>query len=164
MHRKTLPTLLAAALCLGLFASPALAQLSVSVTISDAPPEPRHEVVHPARRGYVWVPGTWYWEGGRHRWADGYWLKARPGQRWEPARWERRGEYYRFVSGGWAPEHQQPRHEVRYEDHRDNRYDDRYDNRDNRYDDKHSGKHDQGRGNGKGPGHPGDKGWDHDGR
>lgn len=156
MHRKTLPTLLAAALCLGLFASPALAQLSVSVTISDAPPEPRHEVAHPARRGYVWVPGTWYWEGGRHHWADGYWLKARPGQHWEPARWERRDQYYRFVSGGWAPD----RHEVRHED----RYDDHRGDRDNRHGNKHGGKHDQGRGNGKGPGHPGDKGWDHDGR
>ncbi len=146
MHCKTLPTLFAAALCLGLFASPALAQLSVSVTLSDAPPPPRHEVMHKPRPGWVWVPGTWYWEDGHHRWDEGRWIKARHGQRWVPARWERRGEYYRFVAGGWAPEHWDDRHD----DRRDYRHD------------KHDGKHDRGRGNGKGHGHPGDKG--HGGR
>lgn len=146
MHRRALPTLFAAALCLGLFASPALAQLSVSVTISDAPPPPRHEVVHHVRPGWVWVPGTWYWEDGRHRWDDGRWVRARPGQHWVPARWERRDAYYRFVAGGWAPDY----HEVRYDDDRDDKRG------------KHKGWHDRGRGrgNGKGYGHPGDKGHD----
>lgn len=148
MHRRTLATLFAAALCLGLLASPALAQLSVSVTLGDEPPPPRHEVVHPARRGWVWVPGTWYWDGHRHSWADGHWIKARPGQRWVPARWERRGEYYRFEAGGWAPERWEP---ARFDDRHDNRHYDRYDDRhDDRRDDRRDDRHDQGRGHAKG--------------
>jgi hypothetical protein len=126
MKSRALAPLLAAALCIGLYATPALAQLSVSVTISDAPPPPRVERVHQHRPGWVWVPGTWYWEGGRHHWDDGRWIKARPGQRWEPARWERRGPYYRYVAGGWAPDREY--HDRGRRDHDGHRERDRHDN------------------------------------
>lgn len=144
MHRRILTMLFATALCLGVLASPALAQLSISVTIADAPPPPRHEAVHPVRRGWIWVPGTWYWEGHRHHWAEGHWIKARPGQHWVPARWERRGEYYRFVSGGWAPDRWES---ARYDEGYDRRYEDRHDARDNDQRGDHDyDRHDNGRG------------------
>lgn len=157
MHRRALPAILAAALCLALFATPALAQLSVSITLSDAPPPPRHQVMHKPRPGWVWVPGTWYWEDGRHRWDDGRWIKARRGQQWVPARWERRDNYYRFVAGGWAPEHRTapPAGIHRENDGPDGRYDwhdkgrgnDRYGDHDSYRD---NGRHDNGHGKAKG--------------
>lgn len=129
MHCRALKTLFATVLCLGCLAAPAMAQLSISINLSDAPPPPRYEPARPSRAGWFWVPGVWYWEGGRHHWAEGHWIKARPGQRWVPARWERRGEFYHFESGGWEPNHWEPaRHEVRNDDRRDHWKDDRHDN------------------------------------
>jgi hypothetical protein len=127
MHRRALKTLLATVLCLGCFAAPALAQLSISINISDEPPAPRYEPVRSPRSGWVWVPGIWFWDAGRYHWSEGHWIKARPGQRWVPARWEHRGDHYRFESGGWEPVRwDPPRHDARYD--RDERRDDRHDN------------------------------------
>ena len=111
MNRRALKTMFAAVLCLGALASPALAQISISVDLGIAPPPPRHEVVHEARPGRVWIPGFWYWEGHRHLWSDGHWEKARRGQMWVPARWEDRGEYHHFEPGRWE------RHDERRERH-----------------------------------------------
>ena len=44
---------------------------SVNVEINAAPPPPRVVVAPTARRGYVWVPGYWRWNGHRHIWVNG---------------------------------------------------------------------------------------------
>jgi hypothetical protein len=103
MKRTAATILLAAAICIGSLA-PAQAQLSISIDIGTPPPATRVEVVHEARPGWIWTPGYWSWEGHRHVWREGSWIKQRPGMRWEAARWERHGERYHFDPGHWEPE------------------------------------------------------------
>jgi len=87
--------------------SPAAAQatLSVGVTIGVPPPVPMYEVVPPPRVGFVWAPGYWYWDGGRHLWTPGRWIAERPGFHWVPDRWAR-------VEGGWHHEYGHWDHDV----------------------------------------------------
>ncbi|HEX9275701.1 MAG TPA: YXWGXW repeat-containing protein, partial [Casimicrobiaceae bacterium] len=50
--------------------------LAARVVIVDvAPPPPREEVVV-TRTGYVWVPGYWHWDRGRHVWVKGHLVRA----------------------------------------------------------------------------------------
>jgi hypothetical protein len=68
---------------------------SAATVIVQAPPAPRVEVVPAARRGYVWAPGHWNWQGHRHVWVRGSWVRERPGQRYEAATWvQRDGRWY----------------------------------------------------------------------
>jgi hypothetical protein len=84
--------LLAAGL-LGAAATPPPAVAAVGVYVNTAPPPPRVERVPPARRGYVWAPGYWNWQGNRHVWVKGTWVRARHGYTYLPpermgrARW-----------------------------------------------------------------------------
>jgi len=34
-----------------------------------------YEVVPPPRAGAIWSPGRWEWNGYRHRWVAGHWIK-----------------------------------------------------------------------------------------
>jgi len=34
-----------------------------------------YEVQPPARAGAIWSPGHWEWDGYRHRWVIGHWIK-----------------------------------------------------------------------------------------
>src|SRR5215510_3625482 len=72
------------------------------VEINVRPPEPRIVVVPAPRRGYVWAPGYWRWNGHVHVWVDGRWIRERRGEHWVPAHWEegRRG-YWHFEEGHW---------------------------------------------------------------
>ena len=95
-----------------------------------APPPARYEAVPRARRGQVWVAGHWQWQGRRHVWKSGYWLKARPGYNYNAPRWEQRGGRWYMNEGRWdrngngVPD--------RYERHRDRDRD--HDGVPNRYD------------------------------
>jgi WXXGXW repeat (2 copies) len=51
----------------------ATAQISLDVVIHTPPPPVRVEVVPAPRPGYVWAPGYWSWDSGRHIWHEGYW-------------------------------------------------------------------------------------------
>ena len=64
---------------------PATARTYVEIEI--APPPPRVEVVPAPRRGYVWAPGYWRWNGHRHVWVNGVWVRERYGWHWEPDAW-----------------------------------------------------------------------------
>jgi hypothetical protein len=95
-----LPAVVATALFLSA-ASPASAGVGVDITI--APPAPRVVVAPPPRAGYVWAPGYWRWDGGRHVWVDGRWMRARRNFHWMPEHWdEGRHGHYHFVPGHWA--------------------------------------------------------------
>ncbi|PUA18176.1 YXWGXW repeat-containing protein [Glaciimonas sp. PCH181] len=86
----------------GLLAPISEAQAQVVVGVGVAPPPPRYEVIPPPRGGFVWAPGFWRWNGRRHVWVGGHYIRARPGYRYYEPRWERgdRGDW-RFRERGW---------------------------------------------------------------
>nr|AUN35576.1 putative lipoprotein [uncultured bacterium] len=96
--------LLLAALAAGSITCAVPAFAAVDVYVDVAPPAPRHEVVPAPRHGYIWQPGYWDYDHGRHAWHKGYWVKERRGYYWHPARWEERNGRYHFVKGRWDRE------------------------------------------------------------
>lgn len=66
-----------------------------------APPPPRVEVPAP-RPGYVWAPGYWGWQDGRHVWVEGHWIPARQDEHWVADQWERQNGRWHFEPGHWA--------------------------------------------------------------
>ncbi|MFM9436973.1 hypothetical protein ACFDR9_004060 [Janthinobacterium sp. CG_23.3] len=80
----------------------AMAQIDVNIAISDAPPPPRFESAPQARRGYVWAPGYWNWDGRRHVWAAGQWQPERQGSQYRPAQWVRENDGWRLNQSGWV--------------------------------------------------------------
>jgi WXXGXW repeat (2 copies) len=82
---------------------PSMAQNGINVVITSAPPAPRFESVPAPRRGYVWAPGYWNWEGNRHVWMSGHWEAARDGYQYQSSEWIRDNQGYRLRQGGWQP-------------------------------------------------------------
>jgi hypothetical protein len=78
------------------------AQAAVNVGVVIAPPAPRVEVAPAPRHGYAWAPGYWQWNGHKHVWHDGYWVRARPGYHWYAHNWEHRGDRYYYNEGHWV--------------------------------------------------------------
>ena len=111
-------SILLAVFCLGVLASPALAQFNISVDIGTPPPPPRQEVIPPAPPGEIWIGGHWFWDGHQHRWADGHYERMRPGYYWVPARWETRGGYHHYEPGRWEAERHEQRREHYEQEHR----------------------------------------------
>ncbi len=75
------------------------------VTIQEAPPEPRQEVIiehdRPSAR-HVWVVGCWRHDGRAYVWAPGHWeLPPRGMSVWIAPRYERRGGGYVMIDGFW---------------------------------------------------------------
>jgi hypothetical protein len=85
------------------YTPPASAQVVVDV-VGVAPPPPRFERVPPPRRGWVWAPGYWRWDGyyRRHVWVGGYWMRERVGYRWYPGAWQQAGPSWRWRAGYWG--------------------------------------------------------------
>ena len=73
----------------------------VGVDIDVRPPPDRVVVVPAPRRGYVWAPGYWRWDGRNHVWVEGRWVRERRGYHWVPAHWEGRGARWHFEEGHW---------------------------------------------------------------
>ena len=72
------------------------------VEVAVRPPAPRVVVVPAPRRGYIWAPGYWRWNGHAHVWVEGVWIRSRPSERWVPAHWEEfRPGRWRFEEGHW---------------------------------------------------------------
>lgn len=91
---------------------PSMAQTGLGLVINSAPPAPRFESVPAPRRGYVWAPGYWNWDGGRHVWTGGHWESARDGYQYQSSEWVRDNGGYRLRGGGW----QQMGQQVRYDE------------------------------------------------
>ena len=120
MLKRTVFTALAAAavsmsaLMVPAMLKPAAAQ-SIHFVIGTPPPAPVYEVVPAPRVGYVWAPGYYRWDGGRHIWTPGRWLAQRVGYRWVPDRWEHGPNGWYFVAGRWdrngngVPDRYEPR-------------------------------------------------------
>ena len=54
-----------------------------------------------ARPGFVWSPGYWNWNGRRHVWVGGSWMRERPGYVYHRPEWVQRGERWQMRRGGW---------------------------------------------------------------
>lgn len=95
----------AAAIALGAaaFAPQAMAQVGFNVVIGSAPPPLRWEAQPQPRRGYVWAPGYWDWNGHRHVSVDGQWLAERPGYAYASPRWVEYGGGWRYEQARWNP-------------------------------------------------------------
>ena len=88
---------------LTLAAAPAAyAQIHGVITVREAPPPMRAEVVPAPRRGYVWTPGYWNWQGRHHVWHNGTWVRARPGYVYAAPSWAERDGRWEFRQGRWA--------------------------------------------------------------
>jgi hypothetical protein len=101
--------LLAMAVLLPAWTSPAAAQVNFGFGVEIGPP-PRHvEVIPPSRAGYVWAPGYWAWNGAAYVWVEGRWAPSRPGYYWVPEHWEEhageRARHWHFAPGRWEAEH-----------------------------------------------------------
>lgn len=114
MMKNTLLTALAAAaismpaLIAPAMVTPAAAQVDLNVSIGVPPPAPIREAVPAPRAGYVWAPGFWRWDGGRHVWAPGHWMEERRGYHWVPDRWAHNGATWHHEVGHW--DHEPERH------------------------------------------------------
>jgi hypothetical protein len=88
---------------LTLAAAPAAyAQIHGVITVREAPPPLRAEVVPAPRRGYAWTPGYWNWQGRHHVWHSGTWVRARPGYVYSAPSWAERDGRWEFHQGRWA--------------------------------------------------------------
>ena len=100
---RTVPVLAMLVLTLGVLAGmhPGTAQAAIGIDIDVAPPAPRVIVAPPPRPGFVWAPGYWRWNGHRHVWRDGYWVRERRGYHWVPDGWSSNGGHYHYSRGHW---------------------------------------------------------------
>lgn len=103
--KKFLVSALMAAGLLGGAALPLPSIAAVDVYVNTAPPPPRHERIPEARRGYVWAPGYWNWQGNRHVWVKGHWVKERRGYAYRPNEWVERDGRWHLRRGGWDRDH-----------------------------------------------------------
>jgi hypothetical protein len=87
---------------------PAYAAVNFNFGVEVAPPPPQVEVMPPPRPGFIWAPGYWNWEGGRHVWVGGNWVGERRGYAYVPDRWveyrEGRGSHWHREPGHWERE------------------------------------------------------------
>lgn len=101
--KRSLPLVTLIALGAAAYAPlPSMAQ-DVQLYIGTAPPAPLYERMPSARRGHVWVPGYWAWNGRRHHWMPGTYIVERPGYVYAPPAWQQRGGRWYMQQGGWAP-------------------------------------------------------------
>ncbi len=98
--RKTLlATVIVATLGGASFTLPALAD--VEIFFNSAPPAVRYERVPTARRGYLWVPGYWDGNRGKHVWRKGRWERQRTGYVYAQPRWVERNNGWALERGRW---------------------------------------------------------------
>jgi hypothetical protein len=101
MQRLILASMLAASTAV--VALPSVARVDIDVAI--APPAPLVETIPPAQPGYVWAPGYWGWNGHKHVWNQGRYIRERRGEHWVAHNWEHRGDRWYFRDGHWERNH-----------------------------------------------------------
>ena len=99
MNRRK--ALAGAVLVIATAAMPVAGYAARLIVVEAAPPPERVEVVPGPRVGYVWAPGYWGWDRGRHVWVRGHWVRERRGYHWVPHRWQEREKRWHFETGHW---------------------------------------------------------------
>jgi len=83
------------------FAGFALPSLAADVYIDVAPPARRAEVIQ-HREGYVWAPGVYQYNHGKHVWVAGHLVAERKGYSYAPDRWVAHdNNKWTYQRGGW---------------------------------------------------------------
>jgi hypothetical protein len=90
------------------FAEPVNLEVQAGLVVPDEPPAAIQEVPpdeKPQGAQFVWVPGYWAWDAGRHGhiWVSACWRAAPPKMYWVPGYWARVPEGWEWVPGFWAP-------------------------------------------------------------
>jgi hypothetical protein len=90
------------------FAEPVNVEPQAGLVVPDEPPAAISEVPpdeRPQGDQFVWVPGYWAWDAGRHGyiWVSACWRAAPPKTYWVPGYWARVPEGWEWVPGFWAP-------------------------------------------------------------
>lgn len=99
--KKALVAMLIAAGTIGAVAVPLTSVAAVGIQLNFGPPPARYEAIPAPRRGYVWVPGYWDWQGRHHVWVSGNWVRQRPGYAYQPHRWTERDGRWQLERGRW---------------------------------------------------------------
>lgn len=94
--------LMAAGLAFGGVVIVPTAAMAATVWVQTAPPPLREEAVPAPRRGYVWTPGYWAWNGHSHVWHSGVWVKERRGYVYTQPAWVEHDGRWEFRRGAWA--------------------------------------------------------------
>jgi hypothetical protein len=81
-----------------------------TIEIATPPPEARDESSPGDRNGYRWSKGFWGWNGKRHVWYPGYWVKERVGYKWIDDCWQQHGEKWQLARGHYEedPDYEPP--------------------------------------------------------
>jgi hypothetical protein len=95
-------TLVAAAIAAALSFSTLPTRAATNVWVRAAPPELRVEEVPAARAGYQWAPGYWNWQGQRHVWHSGNWVRERRGYTYRQPQWVERNGRWQQQRGQWS--------------------------------------------------------------
>lgn len=88
MKFKSLLLISALSVSAGFLTPLSSAQAQGDIGVRIAPPPPRYEIIPPPQGGYIWVPGYWRWNGYRHVWKRGHWMRERVGYRYYAPHWE----------------------------------------------------------------------------
>lgn len=72
-----------------------------SIGINIGPPPVRYEPVPVPRVGYLWVPGCWEWQGNRHVWIGGHYIREKHHHHYQPSYWNERGGRWYYTPGRW---------------------------------------------------------------
>jgi len=86
--------------------SPALAQVTIAISVDiEPPPLPIYDQPPIPDTGYLWVPGYWAWDDDvGYYWVPGTWiLPPEPELLWTPGYWGWDDGYYIFHEGYWGP-------------------------------------------------------------
>jgi hypothetical protein len=102
MHKRRALIMAMSILSTGVPGLSAQAEAGVAITLGSAPPPLRVERVPPPRRGYVWSPGYWAWNGRHYVWVAGYWVHVRHHQYYAPGHWVEGPGGWQFVPPAWA--------------------------------------------------------------
>ncbi len=89
---------------LALLATPAFAQVSISIDVAP-PPLPVYEQPACPNDGYLWTPGYWAYGDYGYYWVPGTWVQPpEAGLLWTPGYWGWSGNNYAFYPGYWGTE------------------------------------------------------------
>lgn len=101
MLKKTILAVAVAATTLGAIGVSTQAVAANVTVVTVAPPAPRAERAPAPRRGYVWAPGYWDYNGRSYVWRTGHWERERAGFRYARSEWVQVGDHYER-RGGWS--------------------------------------------------------------